>query len=236
MSGGLKYDNGKAPMSMLDWRALEQVAKVLDYGARKYTQSEVCTCGAQTAEYTKSKNQCGEDAAYPVTQNGATKTTLPSEKGASAGRETGSPPIRSTEPAMPRQLENAAPNARATSSGESRTRLESTIFLSNSCLTSTDKVASTAGQTASSSSPHFDDSQILDSGVEHASTCGSGRNNWRKGMRWSRLADAALRHLFKWASGSRVDEETGLSHLAHAMCCLMFLLNYEQTGLGDDDV
>lgn len=236
MSGGLKYDSGKAPMSMLDWRALEQVARVLDYGAKKYTQDEVCTCGAQTAEYTKFKNQCAAGAAYPVTQSGATKTTLTSEKSASAGLETGLPRIRGTGSAMPRQLESAALNARATSSGESRTRLESTIFLSNSCLTSTDKAASTVGTTESSSSQHLNDSQILDSGVEHASTCGSGRNNWRKGMRWSRLADAALRHLLKWASGSRVDEETGLSHLAHAMCCLMFLLNYEQTGLGEDDV
>lgn len=125
---------------------------------------------------------------------------------------------------------------KAMPSGPSNFKLESTSFLSNSLWTSTDKAASTAGPTGNSSSQLTDDSQILDSGVEHASHCGSGRNNWRKGMRWSRLADAALRHMLKWVSGSRVDEETGLSHLAHAMCCLMFLLNYEQTGLGEDDV
>lgn len=236
MSGGLKYDSGKAPMSMLDWKALEQVAKVLDYGAKKYTQDEVCTCGAQTAEFSKSKKDCDAVAAFRATLDGDTKTIQRLENAARGGRETGTtatrePGIMNGSAAGPGRLPG-----KAMPSGPSGFKLESTSFLSNSLWTSTDKAASTAGPTGNSSSLPIDDSQILDSGVEHASTCGSGRNNWRKGMRWSRLSDAALRHLLKWVSGSRVDDETGLSHLAHAMCCLMFLLNYEQTGLGEDDV
>ena len=35
---------------------------------------------------------------------------------------------------------------------------------------------------------------------------------------------AALRHIFAWARGEELDEESGLPHLAHAMCCLAFLL------------
>ena len=36
MSEGMKFDEGKAPMNLLPFDSLEAVAKVLDYGARKY--------------------------------------------------------------------------------------------------------------------------------------------------------------------------------------------------------
>lgn len=59
--------------------------------------------------------------------------------------------------------------------------------------------------------------------------------NWRKGMDWSRCADAALRHIFQWLDGEDRDEESGLYHLAHAACCLIFLIFYQMTGKGKDD-
>jgi hypothetical protein len=40
----------------------------------------------------------------------------------------------------------------------------------------------------------------------------------------SRYYDAALRHIDSWYEGQKVDSETGLHHLAHATCCLMFLM------------
>lgn len=49
--------------------------------------------------------------------------------------------------------------------------------------------------------------------------------NWTKGLAFSRLIGAALRHLFAFAKGEDLDPESGLSHLAHAMCCLMFLIS-----------
>lgn len=60
-------------------------------------------------------------------------------------------------------------------------------------------------------------------------------HNWRKGMLWSRLLGACLRHVFAFIGGEDKDPETGLSHLAHAICCLMFLLNYTQTYRDGDD-
>jgi len=54
--------------------------------------------------------------------------------------------------------------------------------------------------------------------------------NWRKGLLWSRLLGAALRHLFAWGAGEAKDPETGRNHLAHAACCILFLLEYEQVG------
>jgi hypothetical protein len=60
-------------------------------------------------------------------------------------------------------------------------------------------------------------------------------HNWRNGFHWSRLLGAAFRHLFLWSSGEDKDPETGESHLAHAGCCILFLLEHEEKGLGEDD-
>lgn len=60
-------------------------------------------------------------------------------------------------------------------------------------------------------------------------------NNWRGGFAWSRLIGAAYRHLSAWHNGQDKDPETGLSHLAHLGCCVMFMLEHEIRGLGKDD-
>lgn len=59
--------------------------------------------------------------------------------------------------------------------------------------------------------------------------------NWAKGFTWSRLIGAALRHLFAFARGEDRDPESGLSHLAHAGCCILFLITHERCKLGTDD-
>lgn len=60
-------------------------------------------------------------------------------------------------------------------------------------------------------------------------------HNWRRGLAWSRVLGAAARHLFAFIGGQDKDPETGLSHLAHLGCCVMFLLEYEQTHKSFDD-
>jgi hypothetical protein len=54
--------------------------------------------------------------------------------------------------------------------------------------------------------------------------------NWTTGggFQWLRVARAALNHIFKWLRGEDNDDESGLSHIAHAMCNLIFLLHYIQ--------
>ncbi len=59
--------------------------------------------------------------------------------------------------------------------------------------------------------------------------------NWEKGMNWSRPFGALMRHMWAWWAGEHVDPETKFSHLAHAACCLMFLITYEQRQKGTDD-
>ena len=51
-----------------------------------------------------------------------------------------------------------------------------------------------------------------------------GAYNWQKGIESGRLIAACLRHVFAFMRGEENDPESGLSHLAHAMCCLMFLI------------
>jgi len=51
-----------------------------------------------------------------------------------------------------------------------------------------------------------------------------GDHNWRGGLRYSRFIAASLRHIMAYLGGEDTDQETGLSHIAHAMCCLMMLL------------
>jgi hypothetical protein len=60
-------------------------------------------------------------------------------------------------------------------------------------------------------------------------------HNWRGGFAWSRPFNACMRHMWAWWRGEDNDPETGLSHLAHAMCCLMFLLEFTLTKKHLDD-
>ena len=63
------------------------------------------------------------------------------------------------------------------------------------------------------------------------------RDNWRKGMQWTRPRAACLRHCDAFYFGGEIrDPESGVHHLGHAMACLMFLHVYERDGLGEDDL
>ncbi|WP_454627712.1 dATP/dGTP diphosphohydrolase domain-containing protein [Bradyrhizobium cenepequi] len=59
--------------------------------------------------------------------------------------------------------------------------------------------------------------------------------NWEKGMNWTRPWDACIRHLEAWMRREEGDPETGMSHLWHAGCCILFLIAYELRGVGTDD-
>lgn len=58
-------------------------------------------------------------------------------------------------------------------------------------------------------------------------------DNWRrvKGWRWRYFA-AAIRHIVAWWRGEKRDPETGRHHLAHGVCCILFILELELEGEG----
>lgn len=59
--------------------------------------------------------------------------------------------------------------------------------------------------------------------------------NWEHGMSWGRCFGAMMRHMWAWWRGEEKDPETGLSHLAHAGCNVMFLCAYSKRSVGTDD-
>lgn len=53
-------------------------------------------------------------------------------------------------------------------------------------------------------------------------------DNWQKvDNARTRYYNAALRHIDSWWDGEVKDDETGKHHLAHAICCLMFLMWFD---------
>lgn len=60
-------------------------------------------------------------------------------------------------------------------------------------------------------------------------------HNWRNGLQQSRLVGAALRHLVAYLGGENLDPESGLPHLHHASCCLMFASELLETHPELDD-
>ncbi|MES2181575.1 MAG: dATP/dGTP diphosphohydrolase domain-containing protein [Pseudomonadota bacterium] len=57
-----------------------------------------------------------------------------------------------------------------------------------------------------------------------------GENNWQQVEGWQhRYYNASLRHLFQWKTGEKCDSESGIGHLAHAICSLMFLIEKERS-------
>jgi hypothetical protein len=61
------------------------------------------------------------------------------------------------------------------------------------------------------------------------------KNNYKKGMAWSRVIDAALRHLIAFNEKEDFDPESKLNHLYHAKACLGMLIYYYENKVGKDD-
>lgn len=47
--------------------------------------------------------------------------------------------------------------------------------------------------------------------------------NWKKGLTTRSICESTLRHLYAFLDGQDTDEESGISHIGHMQCNLMFL-------------
>lgn len=55
------------------------------------------------------------------------------------------------------------------------------------------------------------------------------RDSWQKvDNAKNRYFSALMRHLVKWLDGEKIDSESGLEHIDHALCCLIFLRWFEK--------
>lgn len=81
--------------------------------------------------------------------------------------------------------------------------------------------------------PHFklDVARVLTHGASKYAV-----DNWKGGMSKGKALAGVLRHLTAFQMGEVNDPETGISHLAHATCGIMFLHYFERTqGYKPDD-
>ena len=96
----------------------------------------------------------------------------------------------------------------------------------------------TKGLKHDSEKPRMDliDSKALEA-LAQVLTFGAAKyapHNWRAGIAHSRLIAALMRHTAAFNGGEDLDPETGLPHIAHAMCCCMFLLGTSPGAALDD--
>ena len=59
--------------------------------------------------------------------------------------------------------------------------------------------------------------------------------NWEKGMNWSRLFAAMMRHAWKWWRGESYDQEDGQHHLLSVIFCAAALYTYEVRKVAGND-
>lgn len=60
-------------------------------------------------------------------------------------------------------------------------------------------------------------------------------HNWAKGMKWSRVFAAMMRHAWAYWGGEDLDPESKLPHMSHVAWCAMTLLSYRKRKVGEDD-
>lgn len=241
-NAAIKYDAEKPPMELLPGDALQEIAKVLEFGARKYTEYGKCNCALSV----QSNPATLEAAAGAATTNGLRSETQSTPSGNASNPLPGTNSTNNTS-----ETTHASGIGYLPQSGTVSPLSMSTLSshgAAKSVGARTGYVLTTAmfpGESEDASALPVTSASVglktPSGGPKHAPTCPantivrSGRHNWRKGFTWGRLSGAALRHLFAWIGGEDKDPESGLSHLAHAGCCVLFALTHELQGLGTDD-
>jgi len=79
---------------------------------------------------------------------------------------------------------------------------------------------------------------LLLQGISEVLTFGAKKycdHNWLKCNSVMRYFGAIMRHLWAWARGEDLDPETGIHHLYHAGCCLMFMVGLTMRNKNSDD-
>lgn len=60
-------------------------------------------------------------------------------------------------------------------------------------------------------------------------------NNWRKGLKWSRIFGALMRHSSAWCLGEDNDPEHDITHLAACLWACLIIINFTKTRKDFDD-
>lgn len=242
----LRYNQGKPEYSMIDLSCLEPCARVLGFGAKKYSKYGECSCHVKSVEKIFSLRK--QANAKVVTIPG-TKWNLKIVSDISNIAET-------TQSITESVLKNIKPSIE----GQERLSKESIIGdkALNEPITSQIQnwidsfykilVEYAEAQTYCASTMTIERTaleqgyanlviSLLDWSKEragwlmHSTTCEnsklvqSGRDNWKLGMPTSKILDSMLRHIAALQRGEIIDPESGLPHLGHVQCNALFLGN-----------
>lgn len=260
MSEGRKDDGGKAPWHLLPPDALNEIVLVLEFGAKKYTTvvenewhalllvptvksikvstqtglvvaAMKSTCGKPTLSMLNVNARTGEignnvtDTVYENWQNAAVTIlnlvrVISAPSGSYASKSLASQRERTKNSAGKGAPSVARPNT----------------FTLTIVMQQDDFAVSFAPDAITDSA--FWMTVWKDLSVRYGISRPQnqiGERNWERGMAWSRPFSALMRHMWAWWRGEDFDPETGYSHLAHAACCILFLMTYRGRETGVDD-
>lgn len=259
-SEGVKLDGDKLRYDLIPTELLEETARVLTYGAVKYTTevrnewdallhaqcaTELLVCTPEGNVVVVTRNICGspipsmQNASVRTVEHGktATATELKSWQSVDAlirQHVSGTNALNGTSHYLSTDLQKTGTPSYAVK-GAPSAELPSTCTLTIVTAQGSLEVYFAPGATMDSDfwttvwrglREHF--------GISRPQSR-TGERNWEKGMAWHRPFGALMRHMWAWWRGESDDPETGYSHLAHAACCIAFLLAYECRAIGTDD-
>lgn len=122
-----------------------------------------------------------------------------------------------------------------------KTKLVSANEACPSCLKQAQSLAEPAKRYDAGKTPLADFDTFFDEGfaaeIGAAFRYGAikyGKDNWKAGMSWCRCLNSCRRHLLAFWRGEKTDPESGVHHLALAVCSIMFLFVYERDNIGKD--
>jgi hypothetical protein len=205
---GLKYDGEKPRMDLLDADHLENVAKVLTFGAKKYAKYGECNCQHTNKNIDKETGSVlisGVENILPLTQN-----------------------IERSEQGLLLKGITELQKNNLISFFQSN-NVKFVVKNGNSILITATKLPAFVVDFVEDAILHSAKWNGKDGWILHENTCLSlreiktGAHNWRNGINTSRLIAAAYRHLGAINRGEDIDPESGLDHAAHLGCCVQFL-------------
>lgn len=245
---GVKFDSGKPQWSLVPFAAFSEVVDVLTYGAKKYTTKGECNCYVSLAK---------EIAKYAAKDFVNLATTLRTNNliprhimldNLSIEKKTENLLILTNASGwitILTQRKNI--DVKHLSATMEFQMISLICYLHNQLVLYVEKQMDCVSTTITSLEKleidfvkvvtlHLDSLKKLVGQAKHSTTCESmkeisGRDNWKKVPNArQRYIDAGFRHFAAYAGGEKKDAETGMSHLAHAMCCMLFLLAFDKDG------
>jgi hypothetical protein len=237
---GVKHDTGKPDLSMVSWELMEAVARVREFGAKKYTKYGECTCSANDVKKKSlsALRTCVRHVTTLLTSKNRPIEPAISNICGSTAKTTGNGLTQKSALMLLEALNISSENDAKTSSAcTSLTTPDWTESLHRLVVQYVDLLTSSASITATKQIELETDfvkrvTSLWDSWNEqggwtkHSPTCPGlriqveGRGQWKRGFKVTRSCAAALRHIFQFLAGETLDPESGESHLAHAVCSL----------------